>query len=53
MLIKKLLLTAIVFKKIKKYKEEIIGVVSGATRAAIYTTAYIAKKLKLNGLNHV
>ena len=40
-----------VYDKIKKYKKDIVAVISGATRDAIYTTAYIANKLNLNGLN--
>jgi len=40
-----------VFNKIKKYKNEIIAVVSGCTRNSIYTTSYIANKLNLNCLN--
>jgi biotin carboxylase len=39
------------FNKIKKYKNEIIAVVSGSARNSIYTTAYIANKLNLNCLN--
>lgn len=40
-----------VYEKIKKYNKEIAAIVSGATRNSIYTTSFIAKKLRLIGLN--
>lgn len=40
-----------VYKKIKKYKKELAGVLTGAARKSILTTSMIAKKEKLIHLN--